>query len=104
QRERRRTAEPSSGIVTSHEQIKMFGGRSAISSPAGREAPCISLSSSAQAHGPVSVVLATGRAMAATGCPPPRGRHRARLWPRCVPRYNYYKQPSLVRDSNASDK
>src|SRR5262244_2753082 len=55
-----------------------------------------------QAHGPVGVVSATGRAMAATGCPPARGRHRARLWPRCVPRYNYYKQPSRVRDPNAS--
>src|SRR5215472_14283097 len=101
-RQPRRTAEPSSGIVSSHEQIKMFGGRSAISSPAGRQAPCISLSSSAQARGPVSAVSATGRAMAATGRPPAQARHRARLWPWCVPRYNYYKQPSRVRDPNAS--
>src|SRR5262245_60617368 len=36
------------------------------------------------------------------GCPPARARHRARLWPWCVPRYNYYKQPSRVRDPNAS--
>src|SRR5262249_40327048 len=65
-------------------------------------APCISLSSSAQARGPVSAVSATGRAMAATGRPPAQARHRARLWPWCVPRYNYYKQPSRVRDPNAS--
>src|SRR5215470_8649462 len=44
------------------------------------------------------VVSATGRALAATGCPPARARHQARLWPWCVPRYNYYKQLSRVRD------
>src|SRR5262245_5727520 len=76
----------------------MVGGRSAISSPAVRVAPCISPSSSAQAYGPLRVVSATGRAMTANGCPPARAWHRARLWPWCVPRYNYYKQLSRVRD------
>src|SRR5215475_6030264 len=65
-RQPRSTADLSSGMVSSHEQIKIFGGRSAMSSPAVVEAP--RFRPRIRATGcPVSAVAATLEAIPATG-------------------------------------
>ena len=106
----------SSGIVSSHEQIKIFGGRSAISSPVCKAARGVSSASRAGLTG-VSIRFARTAFAKEGGWPRNRSAEfriqsaavgpattrntassPARYWSWRIAGYNHYKQLSRVRE------